>query len=81
MWQAGVGRGRDDFKLTEEERRCELSSNQDRILTCEDCGAEFKWSAGEQDYYDYKGFASPPKRCKRCREARKERKQRRHGKG
>jgi hypothetical protein len=57
-----------------------VSSNQDRTLTCADCGAEFMWSAGEQDYYDYKGFA-PPKRCKPCREARQERKKRNAARG
>ena len=58
-----------------------MSSNHDRTLTCEDCGAEFMWSAGEQDYYQYKGFANPPKRCKPCRQAREERKKRKGGRG
>jgi hypothetical protein len=41
-------------------------------LTCADCGREFGFSAGEQDYYRERGYA-PPKRCKDCREAKKAR--------
>ena len=39
-------------------------------LTCADCGREFTFSAGEQDYYRERGY-TPPKRCKDCREAKK----------
>ena len=41
-------------------------------LTCVDCGREFAFSAGEQDYYRERGY-TPPKRCKDCREAKKAR--------
>jgi CxxC-x17-CxxC domain-containing protein len=44
---------------------------EDRLLTCEDCGAQFVFSAKEQAYYKEKGFAHPPKRCRQCRQARK----------
>jgi DNA-directed RNA polymerase subunit RPC12/RpoP len=44
---------------------------EDRALTCADCGREFVWTAGEQEYYREKGFADPPKRCKDCRQAKK----------
>ena len=47
----------------------------DRQLTCMDCGQSFVFTAGEQDFYDRKGFKEEPKRCKNCREARKTRRQ------
>ena len=40
-------------------------------ITCIDCGFEFTFTEGEQDYYSKKGF-NPPKRCKKCRAQRKE---------
>jgi len=44
---------------------------QDRSLTCRDCGAEFVFTAGEQDFYAQKGFEHEPTRCTACRQARK----------
>ena len=44
---------------------------QDKTLTCKDCGAEFVFSAGEQEFYAEKGFQNEPIRCKDCRMARK----------
>jgi hypothetical protein len=49
-----------------------MSSNQDQTLRCADCGEEFTWSAGEQEFFREKGFTNPPKRCKQCRQAKKE---------
>lgn len=43
---------------------------QDKTLICRDCGREFIWTAGEQEFYAEKGFSNEPKRCKECREAR-----------
>ncbi len=40
---------------------------QDRILTCTDCGAEFVWTAAEQQFYADKNFKNEPKRCKACK--------------
>lgn len=42
----------------------------DRTLTCRDCGQEFTFTAGEQDFYTSRGF-SEPQRCSDCRAARK----------
>lgn len=42
----------------------------DRTLTCRDCGNEFVFTAGEQDFYTSRGF-SEPQRCPSCRQARK----------
>jgi len=44
---------------------------QDKILTCRDCGAEFTFSASEQEFYAEKGFENEPTRCRDCRAARK----------
>ena len=44
---------------------------QDEKLVCEDCGAEFVFTAGEQEFYAEKGLVNKPKRCADCRRARK----------
>jgi len=44
----------------------------DKTLQCRDCGAEFIFSAGEQEFYAEKGFTNEPGRCNDCR-ARKRR--------
>jgi CxxC-x17-CxxC domain-containing protein len=44
---------------------------QDRALHCIDCRQEFIFTAGEQEFYERKGFKEIPKRCKPCREQRK----------
>jgi CxxC-x17-CxxC domain-containing protein len=46
---------------------------QDRQISCIDCAQPFTFTAGEQEFYDRKGFKEEPKRCKPCREARKSR--------
>ena len=40
---------------------------QDITLKCKDCGNEFVFSAGEQEFYAEKGFKNQPQRCKECR--------------
>ena len=44
---------------------------EDKTLVCKECGAEFVFSAGEQEFYAEKGFQNEPQRCKSCRDARK----------
>ena len=44
---------------------------QDKSLQCADCGAEFVFTAKEQEFYASKGFTNEPKRCLTCRQARK----------
>ena len=44
---------------------------QDKTLVCKDCGAEFVFTAGEQEFYAEKGFQHEPQRCKACRAAKK----------
>ena len=44
---------------------------EDKKLVCKECGAEFVFTAGEQEFYAEKGFQNEPQRCKPCRDARK----------
>ena len=44
---------------------------EDKTLICKECGNEFIFSAGEQEFYAEKGFENEPFRCKECRAARK----------
>jgi CxxC-x17-CxxC domain-containing protein len=46
-------------------------SYADKTLTCRDCGNQFVFTAGEQEFYAQKGFANEPTRCPDCRRARK----------
>ena len=46
---------------------------QDKVLICKDCGKEFVFTAGEQEFYAEHGFEHEPQRCKECRDARKNR--------
>ena len=44
---------------------------EDKTLVCKECGNEFIFSAGEQEFYAEKGFVNEPQRCKACRSAGK----------
>jgi CxxC-x17-CxxC domain-containing protein len=44
---------------------------QDRILTCRDCGQDFTFTAGEQEFYASRGLSNAPSRCPSCRAARR----------
>jgi CxxC-x17-CxxC domain-containing protein len=46
-------------------------SYQDKTLACRDCGQEFVWTAGEQEFYAQRGLVNQPGRCPDCRRARK----------
>ena len=41
----------------------------DSLLTCSDCGQEFVFTAGEQQFFQERGYSSP-RRCKPCRQAK-----------
>ncbi|MBV8149408.1 MAG: zinc-ribbon domain containing protein [Candidatus Eremiobacteraeota bacterium] len=43
----------------------------DETLNCADCGREFVFSAGQQEFFASKGFTNKPSRCNDCRAARK----------
>jgi CxxC-x17-CxxC domain-containing protein len=46
---------------------------EDKTIVCKECGNEFVFTAGEQEFYAEKGFENEPSRCKPCRDARKRR--------
>lgn len=45
---------------------------EDKTLVCKDCGKEFIFTVGEQEFYKEKGFDNEPVRCPDCRRARKQ---------
>jgi len=44
----------------------------DKTLTCRDCGQQFVFTAGEQEFYQSRGLTNEPGRCPDCRAARKQ---------
>jgi hypothetical protein len=46
---------------------------EDITLNCRDCNAEFQFSAGEQEFYQSKGWDNQPTRCTECKNAKKAR--------
>jgi CxxC-x17-CxxC domain-containing protein len=44
----------------------------DKLLTCRDCGREFVFTVGEQQFYHSKGLQHEPRRCPECRNARRQ---------
>ena len=44
----------------------------DETLTCRDCKEDFKFTVGEQEFYEKKGLANKPTRCKACARIRRE---------
>jgi CxxC-x17-CxxC domain-containing protein len=47
-------------------------SFMDRNLSCRDCGVSFVFTAGEQAFYQQKGFQNEPTRCPSCRRQKKD---------
>ena len=45
---------------------------EDKTIVCKDCGKEFIFTVGEQEFYKEKGFENDPVRCPDCRRARKQ---------
>ncbi len=45
----------------------------DKALRCRECGRDFVFTAGEQEFYQLKGLVNEPARCPECRAARKAR--------
>lgn len=48
-------------------------SFQEKSIQCFDCGATFKFTIEEQEFFSSKGYTNEPKRCPSCRQTRKER--------
>ena len=49
-----------------------MEERKDKTIVCKDCGKEFVFTVGEQEFYAEKGFQNEPVRCKECRISRKE---------
>ena len=45
----------------------------DKTLQCRECGADFTFTAGEQEFYAAKGLLNEPARCPECRASRRAR--------
>ncbi|MBN40839.1 MAG: zinc-binding protein [SAR202 cluster bacterium] len=43
----------------------------DKTLQCSDCGADFIFTVGEQEFFNSRGFVNEPKRCQPCRSQRR----------
>ena len=43
----------------------------DKTLICVECGAEFTFTVGEQEFFQARGFGNEPKRCRSCRAVRR----------
>ena len=44
---------------------------EDKTLKCRECGNDFVFTAGEQEFYQQKGLLNQPGRCPSCRAARR----------
>ena len=44
---------------------------EDKTLVCRDCGSEFVFTVGEQEFYAERGFSKEPQRCISCIKRRK----------
>jgi CxxC-x17-CxxC domain-containing protein len=51
-----------------EERRLAFS---DKVIACRDCGTQFTFTSGEQEFYKTKGLLNEPTRCPSCRSQRR----------
>ena len=45
----------------------------DKTIRCRDCGMDFVFSGGEQQFYAEKGLMNEPQRCQSCRSIAKHR--------
>ena len=48
-----------------------LTLATDQTLRCRECGREFLFTTGEQEFYASRGLMNTPSRCPECRAARK----------
>ena len=44
---------------------------EDKTLTCRDCGQEFTFTVGEQEFYLFHGLQNELSRCSECRTAKR----------
>ena len=43
----------------------------DKSLVCRECGVEFLFTEGEQEFYQKRGLLNEPSRCPECRATRR----------
>ncbi len=48
---------------------------EDKTLVCRDCGQEFAFTTGEQEFYSSHGLQNEPGRCPECRTVRRRERQ------
>jgi len=48
-----------------------MATLEDKTIKCVDCGEEFLFTIGEQEFYRDHGLTHAPTRCRNCRESRK----------
>lgn len=44
----------------------------DKTLVCRECGAQFVFTVGEQEFYLSRGLMNEPARCPECRSSRRQ---------
>lgn len=44
---------------------------EDKVLKCRECGVDFIFSVGEQEFFQERGFEHEPTRCRDCRARRR----------
>lgn len=44
---------------------------KDKTIVCKDCGQEFIFTVGEQEFFELKGLTNEPVRCKACRDKKR----------
>ena len=47
---------------------------KDKTIVCKDCGKDFVFTVGEQEFYEKMKFTNEPVRCADCRKKKKEEK-------
>jgi CxxC-x17-CxxC domain-containing protein len=55
-----------------------MATLEDKTIKCVDCGEDFVFTVGEQEFYRQHGLTHAPTRCKHCRENRKTQKPGQH---
>ena len=45
---------------------------EDKVLNCRECGKDFVFTAGEQEFFALKGLQNDPARCPTCRARRRQ---------
>lgn len=53
----------------------------DKTIVCKDCGKDFLFTEGEQEFYKEKGLTNEPSRCKDCRQEKKQQRNNYNSKG